>query len=87
MFIAVGACRRPPPPCMRRTSRASSGRLARYVSRARRGRPTHAEVRRRDRLRRLKAVSAESIRPGSRVVISCNSHPLPSGSLKVTKER
>ena len=32
------------------------------------------------------AVSARSTRPGSRVVTSCNSHPLPSGSLNVAKE-
>ena len=31
-------------------------------------------------------VSAASIRPGSRVVISCSSQPLPSGSLNVAKE-
>ena len=35
----------------------------------------------------VNAVSAESMRPGSRVVTSCNSHPLPSGSLNVAKER
>jgi hypothetical protein len=32
------------------------------------------------------AVSAASIRPGSRVVTSCSSQPLPSGSLNVAKE-
>ena len=32
------------------------------------------------------AVSAASIRPGSRVVISCSSQPLPSGSLNVANE-
>jgi hypothetical protein len=32
------------------------------------------------------AVSWQSIRPGSRVVISCSSQPLPSGSLNVAKE-
>ncbi len=31
-------------------------------------------------------VSAASIRPGSRVVISCSSQPLPSGSLNVANE-
>ncbi len=31
-------------------------------------------------------VLAASIRPGSRVVTSCSSQPLPSGSLKVAKE-
>ena len=35
---------------------------------------------------RKDAVSAASIRPGSRFVISCRSQPLPSGSLNVTKE-
>ncbi len=33
-----------------------------------------------------KAVSAASIRPGSRAVTSCSSQPLPSGSLNVAKE-
>src|SRR5215470_8810779 len=33
------------------------------------------------------AVSAVSIRPGNRVVTSCSSQRLPSGSLKVTKDR
>ena len=32
------------------------------------------------------AVSAALIRPGSRVVTSCSSQPLPSGSLNVAKE-
>ena len=32
-------------------------------------------------------VAAGSMRPGSRVVTYCNSHPLPSGSLNVAKER
>ena len=32
-------------------------------------------------------VAAGSTRPGKRVVISCTSQPLPSGSLKVAKER
>ena len=32
------------------------------------------------------AVSAASIRPGSRVVSSCSSQPLPSGSLNMAKE-
>ena len=31
-------------------------------------------------------VAARSMRPGSRVVTSCSSHPLPSGSLNVAKE-
>ena len=31
-------------------------------------------------------VSAVSTRPGSRVVTSCNSQPLPSGSLNVANE-
>jgi hypothetical protein len=30
-----------------------------------------------------KLVTFESIRPGNRVVTSCNSHSLPSGSLNV----
>jgi hypothetical protein len=32
-------------------------------------------------------VSPGSIRPGSRVVISCSSHTFPSGSLKVAREK
>jgi hypothetical protein len=32
-------------------------------------------------------VAAESMRPGSRVVISCNSQPLPSGSRNEANER
>src|ERR1051325_5015488 len=32
-------------------------------------------------------VAAESMRPGSRLVISCSSHVLPSGSLNVANER
>jgi len=32
------------------------------------------------------AVSGRSMRPGSRVVTSCDSHPLPSRSLNVAKE-
>ena len=31
-------------------------------------------------------VAAESIRPGNRVVTSCNSHEFPSGSLNVANE-
>ena len=38
-------------------------------------------------LAELNEVAAESMRPGSRVVISCSSQPLPSGSLKEAKVR
>ena len=36
--------------------------------------------------REANVVVAGSTRPGSRVVISCSSQPLPSGSLKVANE-
>ena len=79
--------RRPaPPPCTRRTSPASS----------RRPRPVRfscspcAAAARRSALARSAAeanvVVAGSTRPGSRVVISCSSQPLPSGSLNVANE-
>jgi hypothetical protein len=38
-------------------------------------------------LAELNEVAAESMRPGSRVVISCSSHPLPLGSLNEAKVR
>src|SRR5262245_23918797 len=49
-FIAAALCRTAPPPCTRRTSRASSRRAAQCAFRAARGRPPHAEERSPDRL-------------------------------------
>ena len=52
MSIAVTLRRPAHAPCIRRTSRASSHRVSRCASRARRGRPPHAAARSPDRLRR-----------------------------------
>jgi hypothetical protein len=42
---------------------------------------------RRSSVGELKVVSFASTRPGNRAVISCNSQPLPSGSLNEANER
>ena len=69
-----------------RTSRASSHRRGRCASHARRARPTRAASRSARSACDANDVSAASTRPGSRVVISCSSQVLPSGSLNVAKE-
>ena len=75
-----------PPPCTRRTSRASSDLPCRCASHAS---PWAAAARRSALARSLaepNEVAAVSTRPGSRAVTSCSSQPLPSGSLNVANE-
>ena len=73
-------------PCTRRTSRASSRPPRRCASRARRAPPPRAGAPAPGRSPSANDVAAGSTRPGSRVVTSWSSQPLPSGSLNVANE-
>ena len=77
-----GARRRAAPrACTRRTTRAIARQPCPVSSRARRVRPRRVRARCRSSSAELKVAVVASMRPGSRLVISCSCQRLPSGSV------